>query len=188
MQSRAALWVLIEGIDGEREMTPIRLKIVCVREGRAETEHGGRDRISKTGFPENNVLRENRMGTYCSLEKSQSRISVVRKAQSFEKQLNIFSFNIWHLQGSSALCTLHSHTKRVKRYSMTSALASPINNYCVNIARNKLETNQIKYSFSSVEDQDGNKRILIIPWLSIGTETRKEYSWDLTTFVLCGRS
>lgn len=78
-------------------MTPIRLKIVCVREGgegRAETGHGGRDEISKRGFAENNVLRENRMGTYCSLEESQSRISVVRKEQSFQKQPNTFSFNI----------------------------------------------------------------------------------------------
>lgn len=50
---------------------------------------------------------------------------MVRKEQSCEKQLH--TFNVRHLQGSCALCTLHSHTKRVKTYSMTAALASPMN-------------------------------------------------------------
>lgn len=42
---------MIVGTDGEieREMTPITLKIKCMRQGRAETEHGGRDRIRETG-------------------------------------------------------------------------------------------------------------------------------------------
>lgn len=42
---------MIVGTDGEieREMTPITLKIKCMRKGRAETERGGRDRIHETG-------------------------------------------------------------------------------------------------------------------------------------------
>lgn len=66
-------------------------------------------------------------------------------------------------------------------------MASQINIYCINtvhnIAQIKLEPNQTKYSSSSVEDQDANKKILIVPWLSIGTGTRKEYSLVLTINV-----
>lgn len=126
----AGLWVLIVGTDGEieREMTPITLKIICAREGGK-----GRNReraVGEVGFWQTatgpvgkNGLRKIRIKTYCS--KSQpSGFSVWLKNDPLKNSL-IFSFNVWHLQGSPAPCTLHSHTKRVTRYNITIGFSQP---------------------------------------------------------------
>lgn len=120
----------------DREMTPITLKIICMREG----ERGGQrertvgERILKAGnrSAENNGLRKTRIGTRRSLENHSLVGSVqLEKKDPLKTGLRV-SLLMFDIHKEKLLFVHRVVTQRVKRYSLTSTLPSPINIYSIN--------------------------------------------------------
>lgn len=104
-----------------------------MREGRAETEHGGRDGIHTTGkrFAENNGLRKTGIRIYCSLENHSLVVSVCLEKNHPLKTSSILSLLMFDTC-KDHLLFVHCIVTQEELKGTASPLASPINIYWIN--------------------------------------------------------